>query len=95
MIERVAGAIRERDPQRLIVCDGRSWATVPPTELIGLDVAAAMHDYNPMPLTHYKASWANWDESWPEPIWPLKLNNGKYVVRGHDCPRADQSLERV
>ncbi len=81
MIERIAAAIRAKDPQRLIVCDGRAWATVPPTELIGLDVAAALHDYNPMPLTHYKASWVNWDESWPEPVWPLKKNDGKYVVR--------------
>ena len=40
-VERVAGAIRERDPKRLIVCDGRSWGTSPPAELIGLNVAAA------------------------------------------------------
>ena len=80
-IVRIAAAIRAKDPKRLIVCDGRGWATTPPTELIGLDVAAALHDYNPMPLTHYKASWVNWDESWPEPIWPLKKNDGKYVVR--------------
>ena len=72
VVERVAGAIRDRDPKRLIVCDGRAWATRPPDELIGLNVAAALHDYNPMPLTHYKASWVNWDESWPEPIWPLQ-----------------------
>jgi endoglucanase len=82
VVERVAGAIRERDPKRLIVCDGRSWGTVPPTELIGLNVAAALHDYNPMPLTHYKASWVNWDESWPSPIWPLQKADGKYVTRG-------------
>ena len=30
VIERVAAAIRERDPKRLIVCDGRAWATAPP-----------------------------------------------------------------
>jgi endoglucanase len=82
VIERIAAAIRAKDPRRLIVCDGRAWATAPPTELIGLDVAASLHDYNPMPLTHYKASWVNWDESWPEPVWPLKKNDGKYVVRG-------------
>jgi endoglucanase len=82
VIERIVGAIRQRDPKRLIVCDGRNWATAPPTELIGLDVAASVHDYNPMALTHYKASWVNWDESWPEPVWPLKKNDGKYVVRG-------------
>jgi endoglucanase len=81
VIERIAAAIRERDVERLIVCDGRNWATAPPTELLGLSVAAALHDYNPMPLTHYKASWANWDESWPEPVWPLRLKTGKYVVR--------------
>jgi endoglucanase len=82
VVERVAGAIRERDPKRLIVCDGRSWGTAPPTELIGLNVAAALHDYNPMPLTHFKASWVNWDESWPEPVWPLQKADGKSVTRG-------------
>ena len=82
VVERVAKAIRDRDPDRLIVCDGRGWATKPPEELIGLKVAAALHDYNPMPLTHYKASWANWNESWPEPIWPLKTKEGKYITRG-------------
>ncbi len=81
VVERVAAAIRERDPKRLIVCDGRAFATQPPVELLGLDVAVALHDYNPMPLTHFKASWVNWDESWPEPIWPLRLSTGKYVVR--------------
>jgi endoglucanase len=96
VVERLAGAIRERDSKRLIVCDGRSWATQPPTELIGLDVAVALHDYNPMPLTHYKAPWVNWDESWPEPIWPLRLNNGKYVVRAtieRDLIKPFQDLE--
>ncbi len=82
VIERVAGAIRERDPRRLIVCDGRNWGNAPPTELIGLNVAAALHDYIPMPLTHYKASWVNWNESWPEPVWPLKNSNGKFVTGG-------------
>jgi endoglucanase len=81
VIERVAGAIRQHDPNRLIVCDGRAFSTQPPTELIGLKVAAALHDYNPMALTHYKAPWANWDESWPEPIWPLRKNDGKYITR--------------
>jgi endoglucanase len=82
VIERIVAAIRDRDPKRLIICDGRAWATIPPTELIGLDVAVALHNYNPTPLTHYKASWVNWNESWPEPVWPLKKNDGKYVVRG-------------
>ena len=81
VVEHVSGAIRRRDPKRLIVCDGRGWATKPPSELIGLDTAAALHDYNPMPLSHYKASWVNWDESWPEPTWPLTQNDGKVIGR--------------
>jgi endoglucanase len=82
VVEHVAGAIRKRDPERLIICDGSKWATLPPTELLGLNVAAAVHDYMPMPLTHYKASWVNWDESWPEPTWPLTQNDGKVIGRG-------------
>lgn len=81
VVERVAAAVRERDPKRLIVCDGRRWANEPPTELLGLNVAAAMHDYQPMGLTHYKASWVNWNESWPEPSWPLVDNEGKTFGR--------------
>jgi endoglucanase len=82
VVEHVAGAIRQRDPQRLIVCDGRVGATQPPTELRGLHVAAALHQYNPMPLTHYKAAWVHWDETWPEPTWPLTQNDGKVIGRG-------------
>jgi endoglucanase len=80
-IERLSAAVRAKDPQRLIVCDGRSWATVPPIELIGLNVAAALHDYNPMPLTHFKAPWINGSEGWPTPIWPLKQSGGRTVDR--------------
>lgn len=82
VVERLADAIRKRDPSRLIVCDGRAWATTPPTELIGLNVAASLHNYKPMPLTHYKASWVDWNESWPEATWPLTQSDGKVVGRG-------------
>jgi endoglucanase len=81
VVETLAKAIRKEDPDRLIIADGRGWATKPPTELVGLNVAAALHDYQPMPLTHYKASWAGWNDSWPEPTWPLVDNNGKTIGR--------------
>lgn len=73
VVEHVVEAIRDIDPNRLIVCDGRRWANEPPTELLGLGVAAALHGYEPMPVTHYQASWVNWDESWPAPAWPIDL----------------------
>jgi endoglucanase len=81
VLDTVCTAIRRYDPERLIVCDGRDWARTPPTELLGLGVAGAWHSYEPMPVTHYKASWANWNESWPKPEWPLKLKDGKTVDR--------------
>lgn len=81
VVERVAAAVRERDPKRLIVCDGRKWGNTPPTELIGLNVAASMHDYQPMGLTHYKAQWAGWTEDWPDPVWPLVDTDGKTFGR--------------
>ncbi len=87
VVEQVAGAIRQVDPDRLIVCDGRSWANTPPGELKGLNVAAALHGYQPMPVTHYKASWVGGSDRWDEPTWPLR-ERGKEVNR--ESMRRDQ-----
>jgi endoglucanase len=72
VIARVAEAIREQDPQRLILCDGRDWGNEPPSELAGLGVAAATRGYRPMRLTHYRASWVNGADKWETPTYPLK-----------------------
>jgi endoglucanase len=79
--EQLVGAIRARDPDRLIIVDGRNWARTPITELLGLNVAADIHSYDPIPVTHYKAEWAHWNPSWPDPTWPLKERSGKVVDR--------------
>lgn len=71
VVERLANEIRAIDPDRLIICDGRSWANTPPLELLGLKVGAALHGYQPMPVTHHKASWVNWNADWPKPEWPM------------------------
>lgn len=76
VVEHLCQAIRGVDPGRLIVCDGRAWGNIAPTELVGLDVAAALHGYQPMAVTHYKASWAGWNEGWPKPVWPLQSGDG-------------------
>lgn len=72
VVERVASAIRKEDPGRLIICDGRSWGNVPPEELAGLKVATATRGYQPMRISHWKASWVGGSESWPEPTYPLR-----------------------
>jgi endoglucanase len=72
VVEALCEAIRAVDPDRLIVCDGRSWARTAPEELLGLNVAAALHGYDPMPVSHYRASWVGGSDRWPVPTWPLK-----------------------
>ncbi len=71
----MAEAIREHDPGRLIVCDGRQWGNTPPMELVGLEVAAATRGYQPMPISHWQASWVNGSDQWPEPTYPHKEGN--------------------
>ncbi len=67
----VAAAIRAEDPNRLIICDGLQWGNVPVPELIPLHVAQSLHDYAPIEVTHYHASWISGSSNWPLPTWPL------------------------
>jgi hypothetical protein len=69
-IRKLVGAIRAEDPDRLIVCDARQWGSVPSEELIPLKVAQATRGYQPMEITHYKASWVSMDPA-VTPAWPL------------------------
>ena len=75
VVEIMCNAIRAKDKDRLIVCDGREWGTVAPTELIGLNVAAATRGYAPFHLTHYRANWVPGSEKWAEPNYPFKEGN--------------------
>ena len=77
--EHAVKAIRAQDPDRLIIADGRKWARTPITELLGLNVAADIHSYDPIQVTHYKATWVKGSDTWPVPTWPLKQPNGKVV----------------
>jgi endoglucanase len=72
VVERMLAAIREKDKGRLVVCDGRNYGRIPPTELVGLGVAAATRGYEPFHLTHYKANWVQGSDTWPEPAYPLR-----------------------
>jgi aryl-phospho-beta-D-glucosidase BglC (GH1 family) len=67
----LAAAIRAEDPDRLIICDGLQWGNLPVPELVPLNVAQSMHDYNPMQVTHYHASWIGGSSTWPMPEWPV------------------------
>jgi endoglucanase len=62
-------AIREADPQRLIIADGVSWGNQTCPELADLGIGQSTRGYSPMEISHYKASWVN-GERFAEPIWP-------------------------
>ncbi len=69
VVRKTTNAIRERDPQRLVIVDGVSWGNETCPELIDLNVGQSARGYQPMEISHYKASWVN-GERFPDPIWP-------------------------
>jgi endoglucanase len=72
VVRRLAGAIRAEDADRLIIADGLNWARTPVPALTPLRVAQSTRGYDPMRLTHYRASWVTGADTWEEPTWPMK-----------------------
>jgi len=75
VVRETVKVIRAVDPNRLILIDGLKWGRDPVISLADLNVARSTHNYDPMRLTHYKASWVSGSDKWPEPTWPLKEND--------------------
>jgi endoglucanase len=75
VIRRLVAAIRAEDPQRLIVVDGLRWGRDPVHGIEDLKVAQSTRGYDPMGISHYKASWVRGSDTWPEPTWPVKQND--------------------
>ncbi len=73
VVKRLVEAIRAEDRDRLIIADGLRWGNTPVPELIPLSVAQSMHCYNPIQVTHYKASWMQGSNTWPAPTWPIDV----------------------
>ena len=70
-VEGVVEAIRQEDSERLIIADGLRWGRKPVFGLVDLGIGQSTRGYDPMRISHYKASWVNGGE-WSEPSWPLK-----------------------
>jgi endoglucanase len=77
VITALVKAIREEDPNRLIVSDGKDVGRTPLFGIAHLDIVQSAHCYDPMLISHYKAEWAaNWLDSSKVPTWPLKDKYG-------------------
>jgi len=72
VVRRVVKAIRDVDPNRLIISDGLWWGRDPVEEIADLNIAQSTRGYEPMQITHYHASWVEGTDKWPVPTWPLK-----------------------
>jgi endoglucanase len=71
VVRRLVEAIRTEDPERLIIADGLRWGTVPVHSLAELRIAQSTRGYEPMQISHFRASWIAGSNGWAEPTWPL------------------------
>lgn len=63
-------AIREEDPQRLVIADGTGGGRNPVPELASLGIAQSGRGYEPFSLTHFQAPWVKGADAYPVPTWP-------------------------
>ena len=70
VIKKAADAIWEKDPGRLLIADGLSWATKPSYMIKDLGIAQAARGYQPFNFTHYQAEWVEGSKNYPPPEWP-------------------------
>lgn len=79
IVRTLVQAIREEDPQRLIVVDGKDIGRNPMMSIVDLGVVQSTRGYDPMAVSHYTASWVPDDEkeTFAPPTWPLKADDGK------------------
>ena len=81
VVKRLVQAIRAEDPQRLIIADGLRWGGKPVHGLADLGIAQSTRGYEPVQISHYKASWMHGSDTWSEPTWPLKLGEKRVVSK--------------
>lgn len=69
VVRTTVAAIRQINPDRLIVADGLSWGNESMPELADLGIAQSTRAYQPMFISHYGASWVD-SGNYPVPAWP-------------------------
>jgi len=69
VVRTAVAAIREINPDRIVVADGMSWGNDPMPELADLQIGQSTRAYQPMFISHYGASWVD-SKNYPEPAWP-------------------------
>jgi len=81
LVRRTVSAIRAIDPQREIVIDGLGGGYFAMPELANLGVIHSGRGYQPMPVTHHKATWWSDHAKAPKPKYPYLLWQGRFWNR--------------
>jgi endoglucanase len=79
VVTRLVQAIRAEDPQRLIIADGLRWGSSPVMGLAELGIAQSTRGYEPVQISHFRASWMHGSDTWPVPTWPLHRDQNSIV----------------
>ncbi len=97
VVRRAVAAIRAEDPERLVVADGLRWGREPVHEIADLGVAQSTRGYDPMRISHHRASWIGGSDKWPEPQWPLQEPGGRVYDKERlrrECIEPWKALEK-
>jgi aryl-phospho-beta-D-glucosidase BglC (GH1 family) len=72
-------AIREANPDRIIIADGNYIGNHVVPELEDLGIGQSCRGYFPHYISHHKAPWAMRDpENAPKPVWPGEMNGQEF-----------------
>lgn len=79
IVQAIVKGIREEDPERLIVVDGKDIGRNPLMSIADLVSVQSTRGYDPMSVSHYTATWVPNDEfeTFDFPTWPIKGDSGK------------------
>ena len=79
IVHALVAAIREKDPDRLIMADGADIGQTPVPGIVDLGLVQSTRGYLPKAVSHYTARWVpkNEFESFGLPTWPLTDAKGQ------------------
>ena len=69
VVRAAVAAIRQVNPDRIVIADGIEYGNITAPELADLGIAQSTRAYQPTFISHYRASWVD-KGNLPEPAWP-------------------------
>jgi endoglucanase len=79
VVRTLVTGIRQEDPDRLIVADGKDVGRTPVYGITDLGVVQSTRGYDPMSVSHHTATWVPKEafQTFNPPTWPLKADDGQ------------------